>query len=89
MYLPHFETSNEKSQSKLNKIYFRILFRSQVTTLRSDFNALDLYAVSRANRFFYCLTYSYILILFQDSVIGLDRYKLANKVFNELENYKN
>jgi hypothetical protein len=47
MYLPHFETNKENAQIKLNKIYFRILFRSQVTILRSDFNALDLYAVSK------------------------------------------
>ena len=47
MYLPHFERMNENAQIKLNKIYFRILFRSQVTILRSDFNALDLYAVNK------------------------------------------
>ncbi|CAF0709768.1 unnamed protein product [Brachionus calyciflorus] len=68
MYFPIFgEKKTSYDPSKLEKIYSKILFRSPVANLRSDFNGLD---------------------LFTSSVIGVDRYILANRVFTELEKYQ-
>ena len=41
MYLPEYG-----SERTLNKLFFKILFRSPAVGVRSDFNGLDLYTVS-------------------------------------------
>jgi hypothetical protein len=42
MYMPEYGKSSER---KLEKIFFKILFRSPATGVRSDFNGLDLFTV--------------------------------------------
>ena len=64
MYFPEYSINSSK---KLEKLFLRILFRSPVTTLRSDINGLDIYT---------------------SSVLGMDRYTLANKLFKELKKYE-
>ena len=64
MFFPDYSTSNVK---KLDKLFFRIVFRSPVTTLRSDINGLDIYT---------------------SSVLGMDRYMLDKKLFNELRKFQ-
>ena len=63
MYFPDYTKTTNK---KLDRLFFRIVFRSPVTTLRSDINGLDLYT---------------------SSVLGMDRYTLAKKLFAELEKF--
>jgi hypothetical protein len=64
MYFPDYSSNTVK---KLDRLFFRIVFRSPVTTLRSDMNGLDIYT---------------------SSVLGMDRYMLAKKLFLELRKYK-
>ena len=64
MFFPDYSSNKVK---KLERLFFRIVFRSPVTTLRSDINGLDIYT---------------------SSVLGMDRYTLANKLFTELKKYQ-
>lgn len=63
----HLVKDTELNSDKLRKIFCRIVFRTPVTSLRSDVNGLDLYT---------------------SSVLGIDRYTIANKLFKKLDNYK-
>lgn len=94
-YFPKYEggefftkKSKNENDGDLDRIFFRIVFRTPAAAPRSDYNGLDMYTVSILIVFLFNnkeIFIKYFELSFKSSVLGIDRYTIARKLFGKFK----